>query len=396
MSFLFITPDEIVLGLSVGLLLGLPLAGLVGCGRVVVGQTTTDTVLGAVVSVSAVGVAGITAASMELIQLTTAQLPRLSIGSGVVFALALYADSYGARLADELPRATAQPTVRTQPLAADAIDAVDAAGQVTIRSVGSVRDHEGYPPLGPSLRTTLEDGRWRLPADLSRSELETRLEDRLRTTHDLAAIDVAIDGRGRATITAAPPINDLAADVPSGWRAVSVQTLVPAGIDSGDEVLVSTATTTIRGRVLRVAVDEAVPHEDRPATAPDIEETVLIAVPTPETSVLLEADAVRLVVTPTQMRHEFDAISLLERGGATIRRTTITASVRDVIVDDAVDVDAIAVRPVDDDARTARQTWTFEPSTDILEIGDDAFLVGTDRTAVDSIDRKQSAPEVSY
>jgi len=71
MSFLFITPDEIVLGLSVGLLLGLPLAGLVGCGRVVVGQTTTDTVLGAVVSVSVVGVAGITAASMELIQLTT-------------------------------------------------------------------------------------------------------------------------------------------------------------------------------------------------------------------------------------------------------------------------------------------------------------------------------------
>jgi len=226
-------------------------------------------------------------------------------------------------------------------------------------------------------------------------ELETRLEDWLRTTHDLAAIDVAIDGRGRATITAAPPINDLATDVPSGWRAVSVQTLVPAGIGSGDEVLVSTATTTIRGVVLRVAVDEAVPHEDRPATASDLEETVLIAVPTPQTSVLLEADSVRLVVTrsrcvtsSTRFRcsneavRRFDGRRSQHPFGMSLS-TMLSMSTRSQF-------DRWTMTPVlhSEHGRSNRLPIYSRSVT--------MRFVGTDLTALDSIDRKQSAPEVSY
>jgi len=416
MTLPFVTPVEILTGVSFGLLFGSVTAAAVGCLSFVAAVAGDVTIprfaggTGAVVLSSgasfAAGVVG-----PETVQ------PGLLLGLGLVFVLGLAATSWGRQLGTDLPRSTAGSIDRTQPLAADAIDAVDAMGQVTIRSSGSVREFEGYPPLGPALRQSLADGAWRLPADLPLSALETRLEAQLRSTYDLERVSVAVDRRGRATITAAPPTNGVAKRVPEGWRAISVRTLVPTGLAPGDDVLATTGTDAVSGTVLSATVDstptiatpQASAAADRAVTGDRTDDTtqsgvvdggegqVTLAIPTTAADTLLDADRVRIVVTPAGTAAERDAISLLERNGVPVRKTTLTESVLDAVSSNESELEVFAVRSADA-AGDVTHDWQFEPDPDALAIGSEAFLLGGDAVSEGSepTEPTTAAVEVSH
>ncbi len=414
MTVLFITPIEILTGVSFGLLFGVVTAAVVGClsfVATVAGDVTIPRFAG---GAGAVVLSGGTSFAAGVVGPETVQ-PGLLLGFGLVFVLGLAATSWGRQLGTDLPRSTAGPLERTQPLAVEAIDAVDAMGQVTIRSSGGVREFEGYPPLGPALRQALEDGAWRLPADLPLSALETRLETLLGSTYDLEMVSVAVDRRGRATITAAPPANGVAKRVPEGWRAISVRTLVPTGLAPGDDVLATTGTDAVSGTVLDATVDSA-PATAQASTTDDMAPTgdrtgeaasagvvdggegqVTLAIPTTAADTLLDADRVGIVATPAGTAAERDAISLLERNRVPVRKTTLTESVLDAVSSDESDLEVFAVRS-DDAADDTTHGWYFEPDPDALAIGSEVFLLGSDavRDTTEPTESATAAIEVSH
>ncbi|QSX00936.1 hypothetical protein [Haloterrigena alkaliphila] len=406
MNPLSLTPIELLTGVSFGLSFGVVTAVLVGCvsfaASALVGARLPS-IAGGVVTVA---VTAGTLSAADVLDASSVQ-PGLLLALGVGFVLGLYATSWGVQFADALPRLAVGTVERTRPLSADAIDAVDAIGQITIRSSGGVREFEGYPPLDPELRAALEDGAWRLPADLPLSELEARLEDRLRTTDDFEAVSVAVDGRGRATITAAPPANGVAGQVPEGWRAVSVRALLPTGLCTGDDVLAVTGSTTVAGTVLSTndapvadggRIDAGVAGADAAADGTDTfgpdfgptapsrggEGQVTVAVPTTDAETLLEARRVRIAVTPGETTHEFDAVSVLERDGTAIRKATLTEPILAAIDNDVTDLEIFALRGADAPDSTVEGEWQFDPDAEAVAVGAEAFLLGTDGDAVET------------
>ncbi|MFA9428300.1 hypothetical protein [Natronorubrum sp. A-ect3] len=410
MSLLFVTPIDVLTGVSTGLLFGTAVSAVIGVTSFV-GTVFADRTLPPIAGGTATAMVTASLLSAAGVFDTSTIQPGLSLGVGLAVVLGLYTTRWGQQLAADSPRLITGSVDRTQPLAADAIDAVDAMGQVTIRSSGGVRESEGYPPLGPALRTALEDGAWRLPADLPRSELERRLEDRLREKYDLEAVAVAVDGRGRATITAAPPVNGIAKAVPEGWRAVSVRALLPMGLTPGDSVRTITDTGTVSGTVLSATVDTDVtdggvhlsaaasePRDCNRSTAGEATHSingvsadsvttggpgrVTVAVSTTDAETLLDAEHARVAVTPRETTHEFEAVSLLERNETTIRRATLTEAVLDAVTAEDTDLEVFAVRdseasngdPVD------KHAWQFEPEPAALTVGTEAFVLGTDTT----------------
>ncbi|MFC6769810.1 potassium transporter TrkA, partial [Natrinema soli] len=202
-------PVEVLLGLYLGLLTGIVPAFVAGSLGFLVRYFTGVTIPGFGVVVLALSIASVQGGLLGLVEPTIAQSPRLLIAVLVVLMLALYAHNQGDKLGAELPRRLSFTRLRQRTLSADVVELVGSVGQVTVRPTGEIRDMEGYPPLSPSLREALKAGSWRLPADLPLSELEARIEERLRTDHDLADVDIAMDERGRATIVAAPPSGTL-------------------------------------------------------------------------------------------------------------------------------------------------------------------------------------------
>jgi len=399
----------VLLGLYLGLLTGIVPAFVAGSLGFLVRYFTGVTLPGFGVVVLALSIASVQGGLLGLVEPTIAQSPRLLVAVLVVLMLALYAHNQGDKLGSELPRRLSLTSLRQRTLSADVVELVGAVGQVTVRPTGEVRDMEGYPPLSPDLRRTLKSGSWRLPADLPLSELEARLEERLRTDHDLADVDVAISERARATIAAAPPSGSLSRRVTAGRRAVSLATLVPTGLDRGDEVTVRTADRSITGTVLsaRTEVDEqpATPLEapaDDDAAATDGGEALEPVVPEPkpnaataggsgrvtiavarrEVKALLEADSRRLVVRSRGTSREFEAFSLVKREGYAVRRLTVGAAGAGVEADDvaasaAADVTVLAVRRQGSETGGRRHGWVFGPGIERrLEAGDEAFVAG--------------------
>lgn len=322
----------------------------------------------------------------------------------VVVVLALYAHSLAKAAVDDLPFDVARPVRRERGLSAEATDAVDSTGWVAIRTAGAVRDIDGPPPLGPDLQTTLEEGTWRLPADLPLSALESRLEARLRTTHDLAAVSVSVDERGRATIAAAPPSNAVPSRIPDGCRTVTVWALLPTGLAPGDEVAVypESETVAVVGRVVDVdATDEPTREtvaEDRSARSsrPAAVETpggrgrVTVAVSTPDASVVLESDCVRIVALSGESPADVSAFDVLERAGQSVRSLP-AGRLRTALASDAVDATLEDVRVLggwtnengghstETVARTD-PTLVIEPDLSTLESDDDVFVIGDTAT----------------
>ncbi|OAQ51214.1 hypothetical protein HTG_17890 [Natrinema mahii] len=397
-------PVEVLLGLYLGLLTGIVPAFVAGSLGFLVRYFTGVTLPGFGVVVLALSIASVQGGLLGLVEPTIAQSPRLLVAVLVVLMLALYAHNQGDKLGAELPRRLSLTSLRQRTLSADVVELVGSVGQVTVRPTGEVHDMEGYPPLSADLRRTLKGGSWRLPADLPLSELEARLEERLRTDHDLADVAVAIDERARATITAAPPSGGLSRRVPAGQRAVSLTTLVPTGLASGDAVSVRTGDRSITGTVVsaRTEVDAAAADGDDgssepadavatdggtgpvPAAKPHAATAggpgrVTVAVSRRDVKPILEAESPRLVVRSRGTSREFEALSLVKREGYAIRRLTVgsTGATDETIA--GTDVSVLAVRRQGAETGERRHGWVFAPGIERrLEVGDEAFVAGPD------------------
>lgn len=317
-----------------------------------------------------------------------AQVPRIGAAVLVVALLAVFAASQGERVASELPVGADRPTVRKRSLSAAAIDAVDAMGQVRIRTTGGVRDIDGYPPLSPDVRTAIEADAWRLPADLPLSALETRLATRLRTEYDLTAASVSIDGRGRATVAAAPATDGIAASVPDGWRAVSVSAPTPPGLEPGTAVEVAARDASTAGTVLSV---DANGRSERGTGTDDSvggHGAVTVAVPATDAAPLLAAERARIAVPATGHDPEREALARLERADYAVRHVSGGAiASRLEAADDETDdrihpiassspteadaTERAGVKPVSD-----RDRWELDPDPAKLDDRDSVFVAG--------------------
>ncbi|MCU4741397.1 hypothetical protein [Natronoglomus mannanivorans] len=391
-------PYESLIGIAYGLLTGFVPALVVGVGAIGVGLVgdrsvsisvpvpvsvpigTLATIAGAIGIGVAIGIFDPNAGRSEL--------TRLTMASTVAGLIGVVATSHGSQIARELPRDRTFPTVRGQALSADAVDAVDAMGQVTIRPTGAIREFEGYPPLSPELRTSLEDGSWRFPADLQLVELERRLAQRLRTAYDLSQVDVSIDGRGRATIAAAPPAKGVATTLSEGTRAVTVSGLLPTGIERGDSVAISARGRGVRGEVLAVGTESDSPGHDNEdedgnrferATDRRHADTgfdggvgqLTVAVETADAGALLEASTHRLVVLPSGDNHEFEAATLLEDAGEPVTAVEVA--------------DGESIDPAETLGVCSDEQWQFaSDETDTnMESAARAFVVGSREGAND-------------
>jgi hypothetical protein len=260
--------------------------------------------------------------------------------------LAMYAHQKGDAMGAAFPRRFSLSGLRERTLSMDLADVVG-DGEVRVRIAGEIADMEGYPPLPADLRAEIRETEMRFPADLGLGELETRVEERLKTEFDLGDVSVSVDEGGRATVAAAPPFSGLSKRVGEGRHAVSVDGLVPTGLARGDEVTVITPDAQVRGTVLSARTDggaRVTPAPTEPAeegdgqneadaaapparapTADGGEGRVTVAVTRTDVGPLLRAEDVKLVVESRGTRREFEAISLLRRADRQFRRLTVRA-----------------------------------------------------------------------
>jgi hypothetical protein len=234
-------PVEVLYGIYLGVLTGIVPALVAGAPGFVFKYFTSVTVPGFGVVVLGVAVAGINGGLIALNDPTlrrNASATVVIVAIVVVLMLTFYAHAKGDEMGASFPRRVSFKSIRDRTLSTDVDELVGSRGEVRVEVTGEVEDIEGYPPVPEEVRTGIREDDWRLPADLPISELESRLAERLRTEFDLAEVSVEIDERGRATVAAAPPLSGRSKRVPSGRRAVSVQTLVPSGLARGDEVYV--------------------------------------------------------------------------------------------------------------------------------------------------------------
>ena len=341
-------PNEALLGIAYGLLTGFVPALFVGfaaIGAVIGWDEELPPLAGGAVAVPfAVG----TGTMLGVFVPTDgpAAVPRMLLGGGVVMTLGVVATTHGTTVARNLPQDRAAVTVRGASLGQDAIDAVDAAGQVTIRSSGQIRTFDGCPSPSPALRERLEAARWRFPADLQLAEIERRLAVRLKHEHDLSLVDVSVDGRGIATLTVAPSVKGVASTLDDGHRAVTVTGLVPTGIEPGDRVMLGTSADPVKGDVLAVGERGHSVGDAGPGVAV-AERPLTVAVDTADARLLLDDVTYRIAVVPSGENHEFEVTTLLEETGHPVR---ITEGERD----HNSGIEPIAVRGEDDQ-------WQFSP-----------------------------------
>ncbi len=396
-------PVEVLFGIYLGVLTGIIPALVAGALGFVFKYFTSVTIPGFGVVVLGLAVAGINGGLLALNDPTLRQNVSgtvVVIAIVVILMLTLYAHAKGDALGAGFPHRVSLRGLRERTLSSDVVELIGSRGEVRVEVSGEVADIEGYPPVPDPVRTGIREGDWRLPADLTISELESRLAERLRTEFDLSEVTVEIDERGRATVAAAPPLSGLSKRVPSGRRAVSVQTLVPTGLARGDEVTVVTSEGRVEGTVLSVksgggskATDGGRPLTDGGATdgtnptaatatpsqaaAAGGEGRLTVAVTRAEATSLLQADRPRIIVGSRGVRKEFELLSLLRRAGRRFRRMTVRsggeldgATLGSANVREMYGVAVLAVRHPDG--------WTIAPrGTEPLASGDEVFVVGT-------------------
>lgn len=385
---------DVLIGVTFGVLVGL-LPALVVAAATVVLARYTEYGVGTIAAVAvALPLAGANAYVLGLASgEPTAAAPRLAVASVVAVALALYANSQGAALADRLPTDRSAATRSDRTLSAAALDDVDGSGELCLSVTGAVEDVDGYPPLGPDLRARIEADSWRLPADLPLSALESRLTARLETEYDLSTASVSVDDRGRISVAAAPPARDLAERLPEDRRAVSVDALLPAGLARGDRVAVSVDGESLAGTVVSASARAGVESDPGGAVAgSDDAETgtaaatgdggtvggagrVTISMPTADARRVLAADGGEVTVRPRETNPAFEAFSHLRRAGKEIRRVVLTDGSRDRIADAAEELEIVGVRR-DESGDDPSGKWRFGPDERDFDDGRAAFVVG--------------------
>ncbi|MEF8863622.1 MAG: TrkA C-terminal domain-containing protein, partial [Haloarculaceae archaeon] len=394
-------PVEVLFGIYLGVLTGIIPALVAGVLGFVFKYLTSVTLPGFGVVVLGLAIAGINGGLLALNDPTLRQNASgtvVIVAIVVVLMLTFYAHAKGDELGATFPHRVSLRRIRERTLSSDVVELVGNRGEVRVEVTGEVEDIEGYPPVPEAIRTGIRERDWRLPADLPLSELESRLAERLRTEFDLTEVTVEIDERGRATVAAAPPLSGLSKRVPSGRRAVSVQTLLPSGLARGDEVTVVTLDRRVEGTVLSVrsgggskatdggrpltdggATDGAEPAATAPVTRAAVggDGRLTVAVTRADAPALLRADRPRIVVGSRGIRREFELLSLLRRAGRRFRRVTVRsggpldgATIGSADVRATYGVVLLAIRHP--------EGWTVAPrGTESLAGGDEVFAVGT-------------------
>lgn len=284
--------------------------------------------------------AGVSGGLMGLMDPTLAESWTGIVAVLVILMTCLWAHSQGDKLGAATPRRLTLKSLREAKLSTDLAERVDSYGQINIRPIG-IEDIEGYPPLPDDIRETLDSGSWKFPANLSLSELETRLEEKLVVDHELAEVAVTIDKQGRAQIAAAPSTAGLSRRVPSDKRAVSIQTLLPTGVARGDVVTIKLPDSDVSGTVVsarttgvaaptppeQVETDEptvdAEPPKPKAVTTTGGEGEVTIAVSFDDARRIIRATSAPVVVHSRGKQREYEAIGVLKQHGNRFRKLTV-------------------------------------------------------------------------
>ncbi|MCH7662005.1 MAG: potassium transporter TrkA [Euryarchaeota archaeon] len=304
-------PESVLTQLLVGLYLG----ALTGVVPALVSwalgfsfrYVTGVTVPGVAVVVVAAAIAGVSGGLLGLLDPAISETWVGIVAALVVLMASFWAHNQGDKMGESFPRRISLESIRRRTLSGDVVERVGRFGQVHVR-VKTVENVEGYPPLPAGLREKLEGERLSLPADLPLSELERRVRDRLRSSYDLETVTVSIDRRANATVTAAPTLGRFSRRVPPDRRAVSVDALVPSGIDHGDRVRLALAHRIVEGTVLGVGE----PDEET-ATA-----RLTVAVSPEDVESVLVAEEVAVAVLAATEGSD-DAVTRLKRAGLRFR-----------------------------------------------------------------------------
>jgi hypothetical protein len=406
-------PVEVLLGVYLGLLTGVVPALVAWALGFSVRYVTGVSIPGFGVVVLGLALAGAQGGLLALADPSVTQSEsqvRLTVALLVVISTTLYTHNAGDKLGARLPKRLTLRSLRERTLSADVIERVGRRGEVRVTVAGDVADLEGYPPVPEELRAEIREGTWTFPADLPLSELETRVEAELREEFDLPEVSVTLDERANASVAAAPPAAGLSRHVPPGRRGVSVRTLVPTGLATGDEVRLAVGDRTVEGTVVAVRTDvpptvgDGAPGRGTdagarpeatgdtagpPAAGPSpsgggepAAGRVTVALDRESAERVLGSRPDRLTVLSRGTRREFELVGLLRRAGSRFRRLTVAGSadvagqsLREAAVGDIYGVAVLAVRH---DGR-----WVVAPDGDqTLSAGDDLFAVGP-REALD-------------
>lgn len=326
----------------------------------------------------------------------------------VVSMLTLYTHAKGDELGEGAPRQLSWQQLRDRTVSSDVVELVGGRGQVTIEVVGGVEDMEGYPSLPDQLRGEIEGSSWEFPADLTLSELQTRLAERLQSEFDLQDVGVALDEKGRAHIVAAPPSAGVSNRVPAGHRAVTLPALLPTGIARGDVCTILAGDTVVEATVVSASSRTRAAQTETGSTPMGADETetetqppvrggraptttggegqITVAVSPGDARKLLQAEHTRIVVESRGKRREYELLSLLRRTGRRIRRIAIDAEgpfanetpIGETSLRETYGVAILALRH--------EGRWTIAPRGERpVSVGDEVFAVGT-RSGLDEFE----------
>jgi len=335
--------SELLFDIGLGIYLGL----LAGIFPAVVAFTlgfsfrylTGVSVPGLGVVVLAGALAGISGGLLGLLEEQVAQSSAGMAAFLIVLMLSLWAHSQGDKLGAAVPRQFTLSGLRQVGLSADLLERVDSYGQIRIKPIGSVEDIEGYPPLTEETRESIRADSWKFPADLSISELETRLTEKLLEEYDLSEVSISINADGLADISAAPGTAGLSRRVPSGKRAASIETLLPTGLAIGDRVEVDLPDSPVTGEVVSArtagaeskSTTETEPKpdggtEEKPARAPTTDGgdgSVTVALSTDEARRLVREEFAKIVVQSRGKSRDYEALDILQGDGNQFELVTV-------------------------------------------------------------------------
>jgi len=393
--------QQFLLGIYLGVVTGI-LPGVVAWSLAFVFRYFTRVTIPALgVMVFAVALAGVQGGLLGLldVQGVTAVVALL-----VVMMVSMYCHSQGDKMGAEFPHRVTLKTLKDRTLPTDVIERVGRFGQVRINVVGEVVEMEGYAPVSDETKSLIKEREWTFPADLSVSELENRMAEKLVEEFELSDVSVSIDDKGNARVIAAPSMAGLSKRVPNGKRAVSFSTLVPTGLARGDQVTVEMEGSTFEGTVVSAMSgkgsedDTENAETSSPETDGGVEEVkketsprapattggegrVTVAVDRSAANEILEGEPRKMVVVSRGTRREYELISVLKSAGKEFRKVGVAS------VDEDETLGSLGVREnfgVIVLAIKRGQERILAPRGDEpVKAGDDLFVVG-DRAEIDA------------
>lgn len=381
--------DQVALGIYIGLLAGMFTALLVFSLAFVfqyVANVAFPATMGLMIGL---GGAGLQGGLFRLMRDPAAlRSPVVVVALLLTLLITHYAQKRGQDLAKQIPpKSVLFGKIRRRTLSPEVVKQLGRFGQVRVSVAGEVMDMEGYPPLPEEIRTAISTGEWTFPADLPLAELEKRLVEQLKAEHGLDDAAVAIDERGNATITAAPPSSGLSRRVPADKHATTLEAIVPTGAAFGDHVELAVGDESIDGSVVSVNPPEAKKEEksedvEKPASTPVAqtaaggEGRVAVAVDPAAVSQAIGGEVSKFVVRPRGQNREYELVSLLRKQGNSFRKLVVGADgafvgkqLNELDLRGRHGVDVLAIKSADE--------WAFAPrGTAYVEAGDELFVTG--------------------